>query len=570
MKANHTRFLQFLEGAKQFRVPIYQRTYNWTDKQCRQLWDDIIRVGYSNKIDTHFIGSIVYIGDGPIILSTPQVMVIDGQQRLTTLSLLLVALRNALDDSTIISKKEIDEYYLFNNLKKGQERYKLVLTQRDKETLFDILDENELTGEYSKNIKENLLYFEREISNCRNLESVYRGISKLIIVDISLESKVDNPQLIFESLNSTGLDLSQADLIRNYVLLDLPPEEQERIYDKYWLKIEKKFIKSGDPKLFDRFMRDYLTIKTSKIPNIRNVYSSFKAYVSEKNPSTEELVSDIDYFSKFFVKLAFPEDEPDNDLREIIHNINMLEVKVAYPFLMEILVEHDKEIISKEILLEIFLMVESYVFRRSICAVPTNSLNKIFSGLAGEIDKDHYIESLKAALHLKEAYRRFPADSEFKHDLRVKNIYYSSNKRYLLEKIEKFLTHDSPEAVSIDKRITIEHIMPQTDNLSDKWKEDLGPEWARIQDEYMHTIGNLTLTGFNSPMGDKSFSDKKYMENGFDKSNIAMNQYLKNIGSWNEDEIQKRANMLIDIAVKIWKYPYLNSEVLLKYQKEKN
>ena len=506
MKATETPFVKFLQGAQQFIIPIYQRTYSWTEKQCELLWDDIIRVAKNEKIPTHFVGSIVYIIKTDFQISgVDKLLVIDGQQRLTTLSLLLLAIRKALDEKgegKEITKNKINNYFLFNNDESGEDRYKLILTQSDKDTLINLLDDRPQSENQSKNIINNYNFFLNQITKSNiDLDLLYKGVLKLMIVDISLNSDNDNPQLIFESLNSTGLELSQADLIRNYVLMDLEREKQEHIYKNFWYPMEESFGHSEGSEYFDRFMRDFLTIKTGEIPNIRDVYSSFKDYVTTGEQTVDTLVSDIHYFSKFFTKLAF-EKEEDSQLNQVIKNINTLRVDVAYPFLLEILVDCDKGKISKNELLEIFLMVESYVFRRAICDIPTNSLNKTFANLSSEINKDEYFESVKAAFNLKETYRRYPTDNEFRTQFIIKNVYNSKIRKYLFDKLENF---DRKELVNVEN-YTLEHIMPQNKNPSQEWKNELGENWIAVHDKYLHTVGNLTLTGYNTELNDKSFS----------------------------------------------------------------
>ena len=565
MKATETQLVKFLQGTRQFIIPIYQRTYSWTEKQCEQLWNDIIRVAQNPNIPGHFIGSIVYIEKGLYQVSdVPQLLVIDGQQRLTTLSLLLMAFGKALEekgDGQEITKNKINNYFLFNSEESGEKRYKLILTQSDKDTLFNILEDREKPERYSLNIENNFKFFQNQISKSNiDLDVLYQGILKLVIVDISLDSNYDNPQLIFESLNSTGLELSQADLIRNYVLMGLEREKQEQVYKNFWHPMEESFGHSEGSEYFDRFMRDYLTIKTGQIPNIREVYSSFKEYTSATIP-VDELVSDIHHFSKFFIKLAF-EKEQDPELNQIIRNINALKVEVAYPFLLEVLVNFDKGLISRDELLEIFLMVESYVFRRAICDIPTNSLNKTFANLASEIDKDAYLESIKAAFNLKESYRRFPNDSEFRAQLIIKNVYNTTRiRKYLLDKLENY---ERKEPVNVEN-YTLEHIMPQNKNLSPEWRNELGENWSDIHEKYLHTVGNLTLTGYNSELSDNPFLEKRNMEGGFADSPIRLNADLAILEHWNEDEIVKRANSITDKAIEIWKYPELPQETLAKY-----
>ena len=564
MKATETPFVKFLQGTRQFTIPIYQRTYSWTESQCEQLWNDIIRVARNDDIPGHFIGSIVYIEKGLYQVSdVPQLLVIDGQQRLTTLSLLLAAFGKALKekgDGEEITKNKIYNYFLFNNEESGDKRYKLILTQSDKESLINILEGREPPEKYSKNIVNNLKFFQNQIVKSEiSLELLYQGIRKLIIVDIALDSNHDNPQLIFESLNSTGLELSQADLIRNYVLMGLEREKQEEIYKSHWYPMEESFGHSEGTDNFDRFMRDYLTIKTGQLPNIRDVYKSFKEYFASTNNSID-IVSDIHYFSKFFIKLLF-EKEQEPQLNQVIKNINALKVDVAYPFLLEIYVDFDKGLISKEELLDIFLLVESYVFRRSICDIPTNSLNKTFANLVNEKDEESYFESIKAAFSLKESYRRFPSDQEFKAQFILKNVYNTKIRKYLLDKLEN---NGRKELVNVED-YTIEHIMPQNKNPSQEWRDELGNNWKEIHDKYLHTIGNLTLTGYNPELSDKPFLEKRNMKGGFADSPIRLNAELTNLEHWNEHEILKRANTLAEKIIDIWKYPQLPENILAKY-----
>jgi len=370
-------------------------------------------------------------------------------------------------------------------------------------------------------------------------------MSKLIIVDISLDRDHDNPQLIFESLNSTGLDLSQADLIRNYVLMKLEPKEQEELYKSYWYPMERGFGNLTESSLFDRFMRDYLTLKTGRIPNIRNVYSAFKEYVSkQKSVDIEAILKDIYQFSKYFVYLAF-QTEKDKEINDILKDINALRVDVSYPFLLEVYDDYNKQTISKDQFISILKLVESYVFRRAICGVPTNSLNKTFATFSKEVNKEKYLESVQAVFALKDSYRRFPNNEEFMRELKVKDIYNFRNRNYLLRKLEN---HKRKEIVDIES-YTIEHIMPQNENLSSEWRKDLGENWEEVQKTYLHTLGNLTLTRYNSELSDKPFKEKRNMDGGFADSPLRLNRGLGQLEVWNEQEIVNRGQKLAEQAI---------------------
>ncbi|QLE42526.1 DUF262 domain-containing protein [Nostoc sp. C052] len=559
MKATQTNFLNFLEGNKQLIIPIYQRPYSWTLTQCQQLWNDILRAANDNEISGHFIGSLVYMVDTVYLTAViPKLLVIDGQQRLTTLSLLLSVLSKAIkasNEEIDISSEALEDFYLFNRHAKGSERYKLLLNQKDRETLIRLLGDTEIPEDKSQQLVDNYRYFETQIRKLDiDLNNLYRGICKLMIVEISLERDRDDPQLIFESLNSTGLELSEADKIRNYVLMKRQPEEQNEIYNLYWHPMERSFDKTGNSELFDRFIRDYLTIKSKSgtIPNIRDVYSSFKIYVqSKKDTLIKDIVADVYHYSKYFVKLVFAE-ETDQEIKQLITDINTLRVDVAYPFLIELYDDYDKNKIARQEFINILRLVESYVFRRSICGISTSSMNKSFATLSREVDRENYLESLQIALSSKKSYKRFPGDEEFRRELVVKDIYNFRGCNYLLRKLENY---ERKELVHVEK-YTIEHIMPQNPNLSLEWQADLGEQWKEIRAKYLHTIGNLTLTGYNPELSDRPFIEKRdKKDGGFADSPLRLNRGLQHLKQWNETEINKRAELLADMAVKVWSSP---------------
>lgn len=562
MEAKETNFLRFLNSPKQLVIPIYQRTYSWKQKECEQLWKDIQKTGKDDTISGHFVGSIVYVEKGLYQVSAlPRLLVIDGQQRLTTLSLLIAALCNHIKEKEIkteINPDRLVSYYLLNDREEGDEKYKLILTQSDKHSLFKILENLELTDEDSARIKENYNFFKEQIEKT-DLNTLYKGISKLIIIDVSLDREKDNPQLIFESLNSTGLELTQADLIRNYILMGLEQKKQEEIYKNYWFPMEKGFGHSENSALFDSFMRDYLTIKIGRIPTIREIYSEFKQY-SSKFKEIKDLVEDIFEFSKYFVNLAL-EKEQDSEIKAAFVDINELKVDVSYPFILIIYQDYVKDKINKVEFLEILRLVESYVFRRAICGVPTHSLNKIFSTLYKKVDPEKYLESVKATIILQDSYRRIPDDEEFRKEFVIKDVYNFRNRNYLLRKLEN---HDRKELVDVES-YTIEHIMPQNQNLSEEWKKELGENWKDIQKTYLHTIGNLTLTGYNSELSDKPFKEKRDMKGGFKDSPIRLNRTLAMLDTWNENKIKQRADEIIKLASLVWSYPYLDKVILDKY-----
>ena len=565
MQATETSFLRVLRVPNQFRIPIFQRRYSWEEQHCKQLWSDVLRIGQNDEIPSHFLGSIVYIepGDSQNVSAVSELLVIDGQQRLTTLSLLLLALKRAIEKSGVqigITSRQISNYFLFNADEEGELRYRQLLTHHDKDTLIQLLENRELPSNASTRLVENYQFFERKLQTA-NLEEVYAGIQKLAIVDIALDRRYDDPQLIFESLNSTGLNLSQADLIRNYVLMGQELDFQNKLYNDYWLPMEQRF---GDQYTgrFDEFIRDYLTLKTRQIPNIRNVYDSFKGYVQEKTNSEtsetiETIVMDISRYSKHYVCIALGKEE-DAELQGCFSNINTLEVTVAYPFLLEVYEDYTRKRIQKSELIEVLDLVESYVFRRAICDIPTNSLNTTFATrLIPKVNKSNYLESLKKAfLNLVEQSDRYryPTDSEFKQEFQVKAVYNNLRRcRYLLRKLENYERRQPHSCVDQ----TIEHVIPQNDNLCEEWRQELGENWQDIQEKYLHTIGNLTLIGWkdNPALSDLSFQEKQKIKGGFCESELHLNRSLCQAKQWNEKTILTRAEELAEKAIKIWIYP---------------
>lgn len=573
MKANETGLLKFLQGTRQFIIPIYQRTYSWTQAECQQLWSDIVRASADNTISAHFIGSVVYVERGLYQVSAvPQVLVIDGQQRLTTLTLLLAALGKTIEDRGLtgeVTRKKINAYCLFNSEEEGELRYKLLLTRSDKDTLIHILDDVEPPVTASKRIADNYAFFLQQLRRPEvDPLQIYQGVSKLILVDISLDRSHDNPQLIFESLNSTGRELSQADLIRNYVLMGQDVAEQTRLYNIFWYPIEQRLMNQRASSeesipLFDRFMRDYLTIKSTSgaIPNIKDVYTAFKAYRTQHESTTiADLVADMHRHARHFITLVYAEDE-DKQIASAIADINALKVDVAYPFLLGLYDDYNSARLTRDDFIAILRLVESYVFRRSICGIPTNSLNKTFAQLMRGVDKQRYRESVESAFLSMESYRRFPRDVEFISAFVAKDIYNLRVRNYLLRKLEN--SGHSKEPVAVEE-YTIEHVMPQNEHLNARWRAELGDDWQQIHATYLHTIGNLTLTGYNAELSDRPFSEKRTMPGGFDKSPLYLNASIAHLEHWGQEQITQRAQILAERAVSIWALPTVSEDALAR------
>jgi uncharacterized protein with ParB-like and HNH nuclease domain/predicted transport protein len=569
MKATEAKLLDFLKKSPQFVIPIYQRTYSWTQKECRQLWDDIMRTGANDAVAAHFVGSIVYIEKGLYQVSSQSPMlVIDGQQRLTTVSLLIAALAKALGDSEPVdgfSPRKLRNYYLLNPEEEGERRHKLILSQTDKASLTAIVDGNQLPAERSLRISENFELFEDLVAACKDdLTGLCKGIAKLVVVDISLSRDQDNPQLIFESMNSTGRELSQADLIRNFILMGLEPQLQTHLYDDFWRPMEVAFGQEAYGTQFDGFMRHYLTVKTGDIPKVAEVYEAFKDHARSPEVAqagVEALVRDICDFARYFCAMALGK-ETNAELKHAFQDLLELKVDVAYPFLLELYQDSATGVLASSDFVTAVRLVEAYVFRRAICAIPTNSMNKTFATFAKALKKDRYLESIRAHFLLLPSYRRFPNDEEFRRDLRTRDLYNFRSRTYWLRRLEN---HGRKERAAVGE-YTIEHIMPQNENLSAGWRTALGPEWERVQLTWLHTLGNLTLTGYNSEYSDRPFPEKRDMAGGFKSSPLKLNDGLGLLDEWKEDAIKVRAWKLADVALSVWPAPKLPTDVLAEYQ----
>jgi len=572
MKATEAGLLSFLKKSSQFVIPIYQRTYSWTEKDCRQLWDDVIRAGSTDSVPVHFMGSIVYIEQGLSQVShQAPLLVIDGQQRLSTVTLLIAALAEAVGHTEPVdgfSARKLRNYYLRNPEEDGERHFKLLLSQTDKESLKAIVGCTEQPKEQSIRITQNFDLFQQLIGTCDgDLVALCKGLAKLVVVDIALSRDQDNPQLIFESMNSTGKELSQADLIRNNVLMGLEPKLQTRLYEQYWRPMELEFGQEAYSTHFDGFMRHYLTVKTGEIPKVRAVYEAFKVHAHPviEELGVEALVKDMRQSARNFCAMAL-DAETDSELRLGFLDLRELRVDVAYPLLLELYADYSQGALKKSEFLEVVRLIEAYVFRRAITAIPTNSMNKTFATFTKGVNKEKYLESIKAQFLLLPSYRRFPTDDEFRRDIKTRDLYKFRSRSYWLRRMENF---GRKERVPVDE-YTIEHILPQNEDLSQEWRTALGEEWERIQQTWLHTLGNLTLTGYNSEYSDRPFKEKRDMKGGFGKSPIRLSAGLGECEEWTEAAITARATRLAESALEVWPGPGLAPDVLALYRPKKD
>ena len=556
MKASERKITKlFSESDTVFSIPVYQRDYNWQEKQCQRLFKDILQTGKNEKVSSYFLGSIVYIHDGIYGVGEKEFHVIDGQQRMTTLTLLFLAIYFKLK-GTILAKDadKIYNQYVVNPYSEKEIKLKLLPPEENLYILNKISHNkfNELEAFQDRNMLKNYLFFEKELENLSfdDMKHLSNGIEKLIYIDIALEKGKDDPQKIFESLNSTGLDLSQGDLIRNYILMDLERGEQNRIYKEIWIPIENNCKVSDGSEItsyVSDFIRDYLTLKTEKISSKPKVFETFKAYYEKEN---DEKLEDMKKYSEAYSYIIKPSLEKDRDIQRELDYLKSLDKTVINTFLIGILKDYKDNILEKDELLNILILLQSYLWRRYITEKPTNALNKIFQGMYGKISRaGNYYENLVDVLMAED----FPTDEELESALKLKNVYKDKEKlNYVFKKLENY-NHN--ELIDFEnEKITIEHIFPQKPNKV--WKENYSDNELEQMISFKDTISNLTLTGSNSNLSNKAFHEKRDDEvHGYRNSKLYMNKYLGRLEEWNLLSMEARFESLYDDIIKIWKRP---------------
>ena len=556
MKASERKITKlFSESDTVFSIPVYQRDYNWQEKQCQRLFKDILQTGKNEKVSSYFLGSIVYIHDGIYGVGEKEFHVIDGQQRMTTLTLLFLAIYFKLK-GTILAKDadKIYNQYVVNPYSEKEIKLKLLPPEENLYILNKISHNkfNELEVFQDRNMLKNYLFFEKELENLSfdDMKHLSNGIEKLIYIDIALEKGKDDPQKIFESLNSTGLDLSQGDLIRNYILMDLERGEQNRIYKEIWIPIENNCKVSDGSEItsyVSDFIRDYLTLKTEKISSKPKVFETFKAYYEKEN---DEKLEDMKKYSEAYSYIIKPILEKDKDIQRELDYLKSLDKTVINTFLIGVLKDYKDNILEKDELVNMLILLQSYLWRRYITEKPTNALNKIFQGMYGKISRSgNYYENLVDVLMAED----FPTDEELESALKLKNVYKDKEKlNYVFKKLENY-NHN--ELIDFEnEKITIEHIFPQKPNKA--WKENYSDNELEQMISFKDTISNLTLTGSNSNLSNKAFHEKRDDEvHGYKNSKLYMNKYLGRLEEWNLLSMEARFESLYDDIIKIWKRP---------------
>lgn len=559
MVGNAEKLIKYMNGAsKRFIIPVYQRNYDWKMENCKQLYDDLVKlVGHERK--SHFFGSMVSVQSESGAMS--EYLIIDGQQRLTTVSLLMLAMYHLLSSGEVTSSdprlaEKILKSYLIDEFEPKETRIKLKHVKNDSRAFGALFDEDE-DSVLESNLTINYQYFHDRIRRGElTIDELFDAICRLEIINISLNHE-DNPQLIFESLNSTGLDLSEGDKIRNYILMGLSNSKQNEYYEKYWNKIEQHTDYD-----VSSFIRDYLSVKQQSTPNINGVYVAFKKYVEEMGADDiEVLLKDLlEYAGRY--KILLTGGVPGTKLYWCIYRLNRLSTSVTRPFFLEVLRLKDCGALNDNEVVEIFSTVENYIFRRTICDLPTNSLNKIFLLLHREIvrfdgSEENYVEKFKYAILSKRERARYPTDEEFAESASTRNIYGMNpkNKQYLFERLENAGTFETKDVWGhLDRgEYTIEHIMPQ--HLSREWVTALGDSYEEIHSVWLHRLANLTLTAYNEKYSNRSFADKRDMPNGFKEAGLRMNQRIGQKDKWGLEELEERDTELRNRVVGIWKYP---------------
>lgn len=560
MRGDAKPLVKFLEGAdNRFIIPVYQRNYDWKQDNCKQLFNDLIKV-IKDERESHFFGSIVsslYEGH-----SSSEYLIIDGQQRITTISLLLLAIVNLAKEEIILFENsrlldKIWKTYLIDEYAE-ENKVRLKHVKHDYEAFEKVLFGKKEDYDFTSNVTQNYLYFYNRIKekNELTLDEVYSAITKLVIIDIFLH-KEDNAQLIFESLNSTGLELEEGDKIRNFVLMSLEPKIQEDFYKKYWHKIEQ----NTDYEV-SVFVRDYLTLKQNRISSFKNIYTDFKEYVEIKNMDIEDVLKDLLEYSTIY-KSIINNSIGNIKINTVLARINQLEMSVTYPFLLSLFQYSKTNLLDDSEIKNILEIIEIYLFRRFITGIPTNALNKIFMTLHKDIlklkgENDSYSEVLKYVLISKAGSGQFPNDDDFIRLLSTKNLYHiiPKNREYLFDRLESGNNLESSNIIEKmrDGVYSVEHIMPQV--ITAQWKKELGSNADEIHQKWLHRIANLTLTAYNSKYSNRSFIEKRDLpEEGFKESGIKLNQYIANFNNWTEKELEERQTSLNNKALKLWPFP---------------
>lgn len=563
MKGDAQPLIKFFDGSdKRFIIPLYQRNYDWKEENCEQLFQDLMKLHQSNR-KNHFFGSIV----SSIRSGTEDRYIIDGQQRITTVSLMLIAMVNAKNNGLIDATdtklaEKIFKRYLVDEYQEDERKVKLKPIKKDMQAFDTLLYRPKEQYIKESNVTRNYEFFYDKVIHCGlTVDELFDTIKKLEVINIRLDED-DDPQLIFESLNSTGLDLSEADKIRNYLLMSLTPTEQDDLYTRFWNPIEEKT--KYDP---SSFVRDYLTMKQGKIGRIDKIYFIFKEYAESLGTDRAVLLEDMYRYACIYNQIDCAHIGSEK-LNRKLNQLRTLDSNIAYPFFMAFFDYTSKVGMSEDEIYRVIDVIEAYWARRIICNLPSNVLNKVFATLHRDI-LNHISKSDGTAAYIdvpvyvllkKGRSSVFPSDEEIAGDFTTRQVYKMpvNQRMFILERMENRDNNERHDVVKelTEKNITIEHIMPQT--LSDKWKRALGDDWERVHQQYLHTMANITLTGYNSQYSNLTFAEKRDMEKGFKESAFRLNNYVKGCEQWTETELKERQQELLNVFMKLWPKPASN------------
>lgn len=539
MKASETKFQPIIEGTKQYVVPLFQRSYSWDKREWEMLWDDVVELCENEELKSHFIGSIVTMPTVSVPEGVSKYLLIDGQQRLTTIFILLALLRDkATDQGNNELADEIQQTMLVNPFKKGNDNFKLLPTQVDRLT-FQALIQKRLMSEDSQ-IHRCYKFFERKVGQIDIITLNKVLTSRFSVVSIVLDYD-DNPHLVFESLNAKGRQLTQADLIRNYFFMRIHVDDQEDIYAKYWQPMQE-----GLKDNLTECIRHYM-MKDGSIVKQGDVYFTLKDRVQTKDALRS--LSDIALFAGYYQKLINPEIETDTRIRKALMRLNRLEVTTAYPFLLNCYHDYTLGHLTGNDFLELLRILENFVVRRYVCNVPTSHYNKMFPflyGWAKENNPANFVDGIRAELQRRD----YPKDSLFRTRLIEAKLYGVGEKaiktKLILETLESRFNHKEQPPF---ENLTIEHVLPQT--ITDWWKQHLGEDWQADHELYVHTLGNLTLTAYNSELSNEPFFKK---QQHLSNSHLELNKHFHHLPKWDRDEIEKRSVTLAELAIACWPY----------------
>lgn len=575
MKGVDRPIIELIKAMSQFVIPVFQRDYSWkAEEHCAQLWRDVLRASSPDIENHHFLGTIVGIPAEDTAIGFNRCLLVDGQQRLTTLMLLLIAMRDHIRKSNAATvdgrlPEQIDAY-LKNPLAAGDQRYRLLLRGRDRDAFRQLVDGNRPIPGLSPAIEAAYSYFTCVLDKA-DVNAAWRGIHRLVIVEVTLARGLDDPQRIFESLNATGLALGKADLIRNFILMGLEERAQTAMYEKYWRTIERLF-RDHEP-VFDDFARDYLDLKTEREAPTRggSIYPDFREFWRRAiegaglEPALADMVRHAHHYAAFRIG-------PDsNSVREERYDcIRRLSAAPAIVVMQLLECRESVGGLGDPDLMEALRIIESFLVRRSVCGWTTQSYGKVFATVAARVRSvspsslnpasgagavatavapTSPLDAMKAALRLRPIGYEFPTDHEFGQALRERNLYHQRICKFLLDRLQN---HDNKQRVDTAK-YTIEHILPQNPRLRPEWTKALGPDWETVQDTWVHRLGNLTLTRYNPEFSDRPFQEKKTMPGGFLENPLGrINRFVTEQEAWNAETIERRTKQLAKRALTVW------------------